>query len=184
MIVSIAAGISISQLEMWNGPRRKIVRVMPNTPCLVGEAAAAFSVNSCITSDDKSVIIDLFSRVGLILEVQEKYMSAVTGLSGSGPAYAFMMIEAMADGGVRMGLKRDIAQKLAAQTLKGAAEMVLKTGSHPGTLKDMVCSPGGMTIAAVETLESKGFRSAAMNAVMTSAYSAIEAEEASSSKKP
>ncbi len=97
--ISIAAGISISQLEMWNGPRRKIVRVMPNTPCLVGEAAAAFSVNSCITSDDKSVIIDLFSRVGLILEVQEKYMSAVTGLSGSGPAYAFMMIEAMADGG-------------------------------------------------------------------------------------
>ncbi len=98
--ISIAAGISISQLEegLGHAPHR-IVRVMPNTPCLVGEAAAAFSVNSLVTSEDKSAIIDLFSRVGLILEVQEKDMNAVTGLSGSGPAYAFMMIEAMADGG-------------------------------------------------------------------------------------
>ena len=164
VIVSIAAGITIAQLEE-NLPGRRVVRVMPNTPCLVGEAACGFSMGSLATSKDKDLVQTIFSAVGLALEVNENLLNAVTGLSGSGPAYVFQFIEALSDGGVRAGLPRNIATQLAAQTVKGAAEMVLQTKQHPGVLKDGVTSPGGTTIAGVEALEKGGLRPAVISAV-------------------
>jgi pyrroline-5-carboxylate reductase len=126
---------------------------MPNTPCLVGQAASGFSPGKHATEADRHLVSNLFNSVGLALEVPEPLLDAVTGLSGSGPAYVFQFIEALSDGGVRAGLPRNIATQLAAQTVKGAAEMVLKTEKHPGLLKDGVTSPGGTTIAGVEALE-------------------------------
>ena len=120
---------------------------MPNTPCLVGEVASAMCLGGRATEEDSKTVKTLFSAVGFCAVVDEKLLSAVTGLSGSGPAYIFLMIEAMADGGVRAGLPRDIAQQLAAQTVLGSAKMVLETGKHPGQLKDMVTSPAGMVMA-------------------------------------
>lgn len=125
------------------GEDKKIIRVMPNTPCLVGEVASAMCLGGRATEEDSKIIKTLFSAVGFCCVVDEKLLSAVTGLSGSGPAYVFVMIEAMADGGVKAGLPRDIAQQLAAQTVFGSAKMVLQTGKHPGQLKDMVTSPAG-----------------------------------------
>lgn len=125
------------------GEDKKIIRVMPNTPCLVGEVASAMCLGGRATEEDSKVVKTLFSAVGFCCVVDEKLLSAVTGLSGSGPAYVFVMIEAMADGGVKAGLPRDIAQQLAAQTVFGSAKMVLQTGKHPGQLKDMVTSPAG-----------------------------------------
>lgn len=164
VVVSIAAGITIAQLEE-NLPGRRVVRVMPNTPCLVGEAACGFSLGSLATNDDKDLVVKVFGAVGLALEVAENLLNAVTGLSGSGPAYVFQFIEALSDGGVRSGLPRNVATQLAAQMVKGAAEMVLKTGKHPGALKDGVTSPGGTTIAGVEALEKGGLRSTVISAV-------------------
>ena len=152
VIISIAAGVTLSTLEK-NLPGRKVVRVMPNTPCLVGEAAAGFALGELATETDREIVKTIFGSVGLAMEVSEHLLDAVTGLSGSGPAYVFQFIEALSDGGVRSGLPRDVATKLAAQTVKGAAEMVLQTGKHPGLLKDGVTSPGGTTIAGVEALE-------------------------------
>jgi pyrroline-5-carboxylate reductase len=152
LIISIAAGITLAALEKAL-PERRIVRVMPNTPCLVGEAACGFSLGSLATDDDRTLVKTLLDAVGISMEVPETLLDAVTGLSGSGPAYVFQFIEALSDGGVRAGLPRNVATMLAAQTVKGAAEMVLKTGKHPGELKDAVTSPGGTTIAGVEALE-------------------------------
>lgn len=152
VIISIAAGVTLATLEA-NLPGRRVVRVMPNTPCLVGEAAAGFALGSLANDADREVVKTIFGSVGLAMEVSEHLLDAVTGLSGSGPAYVFQFIEALSDGGVRSGLSRDVATKLAAQTVKGAAEMVLQTGKHPGLLKDGVTSPGGTTIAGVEALE-------------------------------
>jgi len=165
LIISIAAGITIEALES-SMPGRRVIRVMPNTPCLVGEAAAGFSLGSLATDYDKETVKGIFGAVGVCVEVTETMLDAVTGLSGSGPAYVFLFIEALADGGVRSGLPRAVAMQLAAQTVKGAAEMVLKTAKHPGLLKDGVTSPGGTTIAGVEALEKGGFRSATISAVM------------------
>ena len=164
VIVSIAAGITISQLEE-NLPGRRVIRVMPNTPCLVGEAACGFSLGSCATNEDKALVQTLFGAVGLALEVPEHLLDAVTGLSGSGPAYVFQFIEALSDGGVRAGLPRKVATQLAAQTVKGAAQMLLESGQHPGELKDQVTSPGGTTIAGIEALEKGGLRSTVISAV-------------------
>ena len=153
-IISIAAGVTLQTLETLL-PNRRVVRVMPNTPCLVGEAASAFALGTRAADSDRETVRAIFGSVGLAMEVTtEWHLDAVTGLSGSGPAYAFQFIEALSDGGVRVGLPRDVATRLAAQTLKGAAEMVLKTGKHPGLLKDAVTSPGGTTIAGVEALEN------------------------------
>ena len=154
VVISIAAGVTLGTLEK-NLPGRRVVRVMPNTPCLVGEAAAGFALGTLATEADREVVQTIFGSVGLAMEVNEPLLDAVTGLSGSGPAYVFQFIEALSDGGVRCGLSRDVATKLAAQTVKGAAEMVLKTGKHPGLLKDGVTSPGGTTIAGVEALEAR-----------------------------
>ncbi|KAG2454963.1 hypothetical protein HYH02_000789 [Chlamydomonas schloesseri] len=165
-VVSIAAGITIDKLVEAAGPDAHVVRVMPNTPCLVGETAAAMCLGGKANADDEKLVRTIFEAVGKIYTVDEKLLAAVTGLSGSGPAYVFMMIEALADGGVRAGLPRDIAQALAAQTVLGSAKMVLETGTHPGALKDMVTSPAGTTIAGVHELERAGTRAAFMNAVV------------------
>ena len=164
LVVSIAAGIPIDVLETFVPDGTPVVRCMPNTPCLVGQAAVGFALGrNCVNGDEAAVTESLFT--GTVLQVEESNLDAVTAVSGSGPAYVFLFIEALADGGVRAGLSRQIALKLAAQTVKGAAEMQLETGLHPGVLKDQVCSPGGTTIAAVEALEKNGFRYAAMSAV-------------------
>jgi pyrroline-5-carboxylate reductase len=152
LVISIAAGVTLDTLQ-GALPGKKVVRVMPNTPCLVGEAASGFALGSLCTDSDRKIVESIFGSVGIAKEIKEVLLNAVTGVSGSGPAYVYQFIEALADGGVRSGLPRDVALQLAAQTVKGAAEMVLKTGLHPGQLKDNVTSPGGTTIAGVEALE-------------------------------
>ncbi|CAI5995601.1 unnamed protein product [Closterium sp. NIES-64] len=166
LVVSIAAGVTIANLQQWAGDEAKIVRVMPNTPCLVGQTAAAMSLGGKATAEDAALVRRMFEAVGKIQQVEEKLLDAVTGLSGSGPAYVFMAIEALADGGVAAGLPRDVALSLAAQTVYGSAKMVLETGKHPGQLKDSVASPGGTTIAGIYALEKGGFRATLMNAVV------------------
>ena len=164
LLVSIAAGWTLARLrEVLPGARW--VRVMPNTPALVGESASAFTAGPDVTEREKKQIFELLTGVGRAWELPEHLLDAVTGLSGSGPAYAFLMIEALSDGGVRMGLPRDVATALAAQTLRGAATMVLTTNEHPGVLKDRVASPGGTTIAGLYELESHGLRGALIAAV-------------------
>ena len=172
LVVSIAAGITISTMEniSRNTP---IIRVMPNTPCMVGETAAAMSMGRHADDSHRDAVLTLMSAVGVCFEVPERLIGAVTGVAGSGVAYVFMFIEALADGGVRSGLPRDVAQQLAAQTLLGGAKMVLETGEHPGLLKDKVASPGGTTIAAIHALENGGLRSTVMNAV----YAAFQKSE-------
>lgn len=165
VIVSIAAGITIDKLLEAAGPDAHVIRVMPNTPCQVGETAAAMCLGGKASAEDEALVAKLFGAVGRIFTVDEKLLAAVTGLSGSGPAYVFMMIEALADGGVKAGLPRDISQALAAQTVLGSAKMVLESGRHPGALKDMVTSPAGTTIAGVHELEKAGVRAAFMSAV-------------------
>jgi pyrroline-5-carboxylate reductase len=142
---------------------------MPNTPALVGASATAYCRGTAAGPDDARRAAELFGAVGVALEVPEALLDAVTGLSGSGPAYAFLMIEALADGGVAAGLPRETAQRLAAQTLLGAARMVLETGQHPGALKDAVASPGGTTIEGLHALEKAGVRAALINAVRAAA---------------
>lgn len=177
LVVSIAAGVPLAVLEALV-PGKRVVRVMPNTPCLVSESAAAFSLGSVATDEDRELVQSLLGAVGYACEVKESQLDAVTGVSGSGPAYIFVLIEALADGGVRMGLPRATALKLAAQTVKGAATMVLETGTHPAVLKDQVCSPGGTTIAAVEALEKNGFRAAAIAAVVAATNRSMEMRDA------
>ncbi len=169
LFVSIAAGIPIAFYENELGSEIRIIRVMPNTPCLVGEAASGFARSQMASDDDAKIVHDLLQTVGVAYEMQEKLLNAVTGLSGSGPAFVFMMLEALSDGGVKMGLPRKIALDLAAQTLKGSAEMFLKTGEHPGSLKDRVTSPAGTTIAGVDILEQRGVRGALIAAVEAAA---------------
>ncbi len=174
LVLSIAAGISINTLKSsFESDDISIVRIMPNTPALVGEGASALCFYN-LSDKQQEYCMKLFETCGIAVRVEEKVMDAVTGLSGSGPAYAMIFIEAMADAGVKMGLTRDVAIKLAAMTLKGAATMVLETGKHPAELKDQVCSPGGTTIAAVHALEKGGFRGAVMDAVCASAQKSKE----------
>lgn len=165
LVISIAAGLTIKVLEDASGPGTRVIRAMPNTPALVGQGAAAFCLGSKATSSDADIAAKLLGSVGVAVQVKESLMDAVTGLSGSGPAYVYQIIEALSDGGVRMGLARNDATKLAAQTVLGAAAMVLETGIHPGELKDMVTSPGGTTIAGLAELEARGLRSALIEAV-------------------
>jgi pyrroline-5-carboxylate reductase len=164
LIVSIAAGVTLSALEGLFGTDR-LIRVMPNTPALVGAGAAACCAGAGATPEDADLTAEMLGAVGLCVCVEEKHMDAVTGLSGSGPAYIYMAIEALSDGGVRMGLPRREATRLAAQTVLGAAKMVLETERHPGELKDQVTTPGGTTIEAVRVLEKAGLRRAFIDAV-------------------
>ena len=165
IIVAIAAGQTISTIETHFGRDLKIVRVMPNTPALVGEGMAAISPNKMATEEDTQKIVDIFSSIGKTEIVGEYLMDVVTGISGSSPAYGYLFIEAMADAAVAEGMPRNQAYQFSAQALLGAAKMVLETGKHPGLLKDQVCSPGGTTIAAVNELEKQGFRNAVICAV-------------------
>lgn len=165
LVVSIAAGTRLETLSKGLGEGPRIVRVMPNTPCLVGESASAYCLGPGACEADGRLVGELLGAVGTAYELDEKLMDAVTGLSGSGPAFVYIIIEALSDGGVQMGLPRDVALTLAAQTVKGAAQMVLATGEHPAVLKDRVASPGGTTIAGIEALESHGLRAALISAV-------------------
>jgi pyrroline-5-carboxylate reductase len=164
LIVSIAAGIPLAKLAAGLGTDR-IVRVMPNTPMLVGCGASAYSLGVGATAADGQVVANLLGSAGLAYQVDERLLDAVTGLSGSGPAFVYLVIEALADGGVRMGLPREVALSLAAQTVRGAAAMVLETHEHPAVLKDRVASPGGTTIAGLAALEQHGLRGALIAAV-------------------
>jgi pyrroline-5-carboxylate reductase len=164
LVVSIAAGVSIAQLSQWMDTRR-IVRVMPNTSCLVGQGVSAFAPGPEATEADVKAVEQMMGSVGLALHVDDKDLDSVTGLSGSGPAYVYLLIEALADGGVRVGLSRETALALAAHTVRGAAEMVIVEQQHPAVLKDRVTSPGGTTIAGLQVLEERGVRAAAIAAV-------------------
>lgn len=164
LIVSIAAGISLEQLKKLLRVNR-IVRVMPNTPCQVGAGAAAISAESGISENDLAWVTQLMKAVGIVEQVPDALMHAVTGVAGSSPAYIYLVIEALSDGGVAQGLPRGIATRLAAQAVLGSAKMVLETGLHPGALKDQVASPGGTTIAALRELEASATRSAFIEAV-------------------
>ncbi len=165
LVVSIAAGIPIRFIESRLQADIRIIRVMPNTPCLTGASATAFALGKNATDADGQLVFTIFNAVGKVFQLDEKYLDAVTGLSGSGPAYVYMFIEALSDGGVKMGLPRDVSTTLAAQTVLGAAKMVLETGQHPAQLKDAVTSPGGTTIEGISKLEDGGLRSAMINAV-------------------
>ena len=178
LVVSIAAGVSIAKLSTGLGHFSRLIRVMPNTPALLGFGASALARGATATDDDCQLVLKLLSTVGLAIEVPEKLLDAVTGLSGSGPAYVYQFIEGLSDGGVRMGLPRDVATRLAAQTVLGAAQMVLQTGQHTGALKDAVTSPGGTTIAGLHELESGGFRGILMNAVQAATERSRELGEA------
>ena len=174
LLVSIAAGIPVAAFTKALGRDCRIVRVMPNTPCLVAAGASGYALGGGATEADGRLVRAMLETVGVAVAVPEGLLDAVTGLSGSGPAYAYQMIEALSDGGVRVGLPRDVATALAAQTLLGAAKMVLDTGEHPGRLKDAVTSPGGTTIAGLHALEAGGLRAALMNAVVAATERAKE----------
>lgn len=169
IVVSIAAGVSIGQIEGMFSKEVKVVRCMPNTPVGVGEGMTAICANNLVTSEELVYIVDLFNTVGKAEIIDEKLMDAVVAVSGSSPAYVYMMIEAMADAAVLEGMPRDKAYVFAAQAVLGSAKMVLETGVHPGKLKDNVCSPGGTTIEAVKVLENKGFRSSIIDAMVSCA---------------
>lgn len=165
MVISIAAGVSLDKIESRLPEGIGVIRAMPNTPCQIGVGAIGFSVGKAATRQQIETAKGIFDAVGISFEVPEKLLNAVTGLSGSGPAYVYLMIEAMSDAGVRVGLPRDIALKLAAQTVYGASKLVIEANEHPAKLKDQVTSPGGTTIAALDALEKAGLRSAMMEAV-------------------
>jgi pyrroline-5-carboxylate reductase len=183
LLVSIAAGLSVATLARGLPAGTRIIRTMPNTPALVGAGATAVTRGPHATEADLTVARALFEAVGTVVVVDEPLLDGVTGLSGSGPAYVFLAIEALADGGVKAGLPRPAAVALAAQTVMGAARLVLETGRHPGELKDMVTSPGGTTIAGVQALEARGFRAALMEAVEAATRRSRELGEKSGRKE-
>lgn len=165
LVISIAAGVSLGTIAASLGDDRRLARVMPNTPALVGSGAAGYCLGPHARPEDETVVRSCLTSVGLAFRVPEPQLDAVTGLSGSGPAFVYVIIEALSDGGVKAGLPRDVATALAAQTVLGAARMVLESGHHPGILKDDVTSPGGTTIAGLHALERGGLRAALIDAV-------------------
>jgi len=167
LLVSVAAGVPLSRIEANLAQGARVVRVMPNIPCVVGAGAAGYAGGAHATAEDLERVGSILSSFGVGLPVEEKYLDAVTGLSGSGPAYVFLFIEALADGGVQVGLSREVALKLALQTVYGAARMALESARHLGELRDEVTSPGGTTIAGLYALEQKGFRGTVMDAVVS-----------------
>ena len=165
LLLSIAAGVPLARLEAGLVVATRVIRVMPNTPALVGASATAFALGKSARPEDAELAQRLFTAVGLAFQLKEPLLDAVTGLSGSGPAYVYLFIEGLSDGGVAAGLSRDVATRLAAQTVLGSAKMVLETGLHPGALKDMVTSPGGTTIEGLHELEKGKVRGTLINAV-------------------
>ena len=167
LVISIAAGVDTATIEEAVADGVRVVRAMPNTPALVGAGATAVSAGKYASETDMATTRAMFDAVGITVELEEIHLDAVTGLSGSGPAYVFLILEALSDAGVKVGLARRNAQKLAAQTVMGSAKMLLETDEHPGKLKDMVTSPGGTAIAGLHTLEEGGLRTTLINAVET-----------------
>jgi pyrroline-5-carboxylate reductase len=165
LVISIAAGVTLAKLEALLPAGARVIRVMPNTPALVGAGASGYALGKNATAEDGELAKKLLSAVGIAMQVKESLLDAVTGLSGSGPAYVYQFIEALSDGGVAAGLPRDVATRLAAQTVLGGAKMVLDTGMHPGALKDQVTSPGGTTIEGLHELEKGKMRATVMSAV-------------------
>ena len=161
--------MTLARLEGGLAEGARVIRVMPNTPALIGASATAYALGKHAVAEDGRLAHKLFSSIGLAFQLKESLLDAVTGLSGSGPAYVCLIIEALSDGGVAAGLPRDVATKLAAQTLLGGAKMLLETGQHPGALKDMVTSPGGTTIEGLHELEKAGVRGALISAVRAAA---------------
>jgi len=174
LIISIVAGVSIKTLTEGLGSNPRLVRVMPNTPALVGEGASAYCLAPETRESDGEVVRLFLESVGRVVRVPESQLDAVTGLSGSGPAFVYTIIEALSDGGVRVGLPRDVATTLAAQTVLGAARMVLETGLHTGALKDQVTSPGGTTIAGIHALERGAIRATLIDAVQAATQRSSE----------
>ena len=164
LIISIAAGITIAKLQELTGSNR-IIRVMPNTPALIGEGASAFSCSKAVTATDKENCLKVLNSIGCAIETSEEKINAVTGLSGSGPAYVFDFIQGLINGAVMIGLTHEEATKLAVQTVKGAAMLIEQTGNHPAQLRDMVTSPGGTTAAALNHLDNKAFKGTVADAV-------------------
>ncbi len=183
LIISIAAGIPLSFIESSLNKGCRAIRVMPNTPCLVGETAAGYALGKKATRNDGKLVGQILDAVGKSFLLEEKYLDAVTGLSGSGPAFIYVVIEALADGGVKMGLPRDVAITLAAQTAFGAAKMVLESGTHIGQLRDSVASPGGTTIEGLHALEKGGIRNALIDAVETATKKSKSLGKALSKRK-
>jgi len=177
LVVSIAAGVSVAAIEANMPAGTRVVRTMPNTPALVDAGATAIAAGTHASEDDVALVKRVFDSVGVTVVLDEYLLDAVTGLSGSGPAYIFLIIEALADAGVKVGLHRDSAQLLAAQTVLGAAKLLLETGEHPGRLKDMVTSPGGTAIAGLHTLEAGGLRTTLINAVESASHRSRELGE-------
>ncbi len=165
LLISIAAGVPLAKLEAGLPAGARMIRVMPNTPALVGASATAFALGKAARPEDAALAQKFFSAVGVAFQLKEALLDAVTGLSGSGPAYVYLFIEGLSDGGVAAGLPRDVATRLAAQTVLGSAKMVLETGQHPGALKDMVTSPGGTTIEGLHELEKGKLRGTVISAV-------------------
>jgi pyrroline-5-carboxylate reductase len=174
LVISIAAGVKLESIQSRLSPDAKVIRSMPNTPCRIGAGAIGFARGKAAGDSEAAVAKKIFDAVGLSFEVPEKLLDAVTGLSCSWPAYVFVMIEALSDAGVRVGIPRDAATKLAAQTVMGAARMVIEENEHPARLKDQVTSPGGTTIAGIDALERAGFRSALIEAVKAATKRAEE----------
>jgi pyrroline-5-carboxylate reductase len=174
LVLSIAAGVPIAAIERKLGAGARIIRAMPNTPALVGAGACALARGAHATEADLAFALALFQSVGTAVEVEENLLDAVTGLSGSGPAYVFLVIEALSDAGVKVGLPRYTALKLAAQTVLGSAKLLIETNAHPGQLKDQVTSPGGTAIAGLHTLEAGGLRTTLINAVEAASRRAHE----------
>jgi pyrroline-5-carboxylate reductase len=171
LLISILAGVTISQISAWVSPSTKVVRAMPNTPCKIREGMTVASIpHSSDVEVDRSIILKIFSSIGRCRFLDEKHFDACTALSGSGPAFACIFLEAMADGGVMMGLPRAEALELAAQTLQGAARMVLQTGAHPAQIKDAVTTPGGCTIAGLLALEDGRVRSTIARGIQIATY--------------
>ena len=183
LIISIAAGIPLSFIESSLNKGCRAIRVMPNTPCLVGETAAGYALGKKATRNDGKLVGQLLDAVGKSFLLEEKYLDAVTGLSGSGPAFIYVVIEALADGGIKMGLPRDVAITLAAQTAFGAAKMVLESGTHIGQLRDSVTSPGGTTIEGLHALEKGGIKNALIDAVETATKKSKSLGKALSKRK-
>jgi pyrroline-5-carboxylate reductase len=177
LVISVAAGVPIAAMERRLGAGARIIRTMPNTPSLVGAGACALSPGEHASEDDLAVATRIFQSVGTTTVLDENLLDAVTGLSGSGPAYIFLIIEALSDAGVKVGLPRYTALKLAAQTVLGSAQLLIETNAHPGQLKDQVTSPGGTAIAGLHTLEAGGLRTTLINAVEAATRRAKELGE-------
>lgn len=174
VLVSMAAGLSIAALQKMVGIALPIIRIMPNTPVAVGEGMLLYAHNECVNEAQVADFVAMMAKAGRLSAIPERLIDAASAVSGCGPAFAYLFIEALADGGVECGLSRPQAIEYAAQMMRGAAQMVLETGEHPGVLKDAVCSPGGTTIAGVHALEDGGFRSLGMDAVCAAYQRTLE----------